>query len=210
MSCMFALWFAAALAGPPPAGLLTIEPGLRVDRPLGLVLLDAEVTQRDAALELLLCPRRSKDHETILTGDFQPQNFQVALLLAGAAPGRPVQFEPFVPPAGQRLKFWVETERDGRIFRVDLREWAQSKDGQAMAADLVFAGSMVVRLPEVETPRFLADDGDVVSIANFRSAIVDIAARSSDKESTLEFHPWKDRIPPLGTPVRLIVEPLVD
>ncbi len=206
-----ALAWAAACAGPPPHGLVPLEPSLRVDRANGLVILDAEVVQRDAALELLLCPRRTKDHETILAADFKPQNFQAALLLAGALPGLPVQYEPsFRPPSGQRLKFWIETERDGRVQRIDLREWVQGINGKAMDADLVFAGSRIFQLPGIEAPRFAADEGDVVRVANTPEAIVDVARRSGKEDANLQFRPWKDRIPEAGTLVKVIVEPLVD
>ena len=207
---MIALLLAFAVAGPPP-GLVVLEPSLRVDRANGFVLLDAEIAQRDAPLEFLLCPRRTKDHETILAAEFRPQNFQMALLLAGALPGQPARFQPqFAPPVGQRLKIWVETSAAGRVRRVDLREWVRTTNGAALDADLVFAGSMIVRMPESETPKFLADDGEVVSVSNFPSAIVDVAVRSSDKTVELQFRPWTERIPIVGTKVKVIVEPLVD
>src|SRR5215218_5066913 len=65
---------------------------LRLNRTFGQVVIDAEVVLREGPLEMFLCPRRSKEHESILVADVKPRDVHVALLLAGAIPGKPVQF----------------------------------------------------------------------------------------------------------------------
>jgi len=192
-------------------GELTISPGLKVDRTRGLVTLDAAVVLREGPLELLLCPKRGKEHESILAAEMKPKDFQVALLLAGATPGRPVQMDPPKPPTGQRVKIWLEIAEESGTRLVDAREWILDVAAKrAMRVDFVFTGSRIVRVPESDSPLFLGDNGEVICVANFPGSIIDVSVRSSDKNDQLTFAPFTERIPAKGTPVKVIVEPLVE
>jgi hypothetical protein len=72
-----------------------------------------------------------------------------------------------------------------------------------MQADFVFAGSGTYR-DDNGDEFFLAESGDVICVANFASALVDVAVRSSaEGEANLLYEAWTERIPPLGTKVTL-------
>lgn len=204
----------------PPRGVRHLTPTLSVDFDHRIVALDAEVVLREGPLELILCPRKTKEHESIFAADVEPKTFQLALLLAGATPGRPAKIETIEtadgkfesrsePPTGQTIKVWIEW-RDGRqLRRTDARHWVRdSQSGRSLAAELVFAGSAFARLPGVDRPVFLGNDGDLVCVANFPGAIIDVAIRSSADNSQRLFEAFTARIPPKGTKVRILFEPI--
>jgi hypothetical protein len=203
------------IAGAEPAkvgegGLVELAPALRMDRARREVIVDSKVVLREGALELLLCPVRTKEHESILAAEVAPRSFQLALLGIGAKPGAPATFEPaFVPPSGEKLAIDVEYEKDGKLQRHPASDWIQAvgadgKDRQGMKADFVFAGSRFVRIPGEARARWLGDEGDLVCVANFPGSVVDVNIASANSNASLLFQAWTERIPPRGTPVRVI------
>ncbi|MGL4462632.1 MAG: YdjY domain-containing protein [Planctomycetia bacterium] len=194
---------------PAATGVRRLSPTLQVDFDKKRVLLDAVVVFREGPLELLLCPRRTKEHESILAAEVKPDVFHLALLMVGAKPGRPAVFEPFQPPIGQTLRVTAEWTVDGKTQTIDAREWIRDvTDGKAMADEFVFAGSRFNRIPGTDKTVWLGQDGDLVCVANFPGSVVDVARESSKNNASLNFAAWTERIPPRDTPVRLIFEPV--
>lgn len=188
-----------------------LSPTLRIDLDKHLVILDAEVVLREGPLELLICPRRTKEHESVLAAEVAPKTFQLALLMAGAEPGSPASFNPYKPPTGQRLKIWLEYEKDGSQQRIDAREWIRDiNTDKPMAADFVFAGSRFHKVPGVERPIFLGDEGDLVCVSNFPGSVVDVGAKSSRENPERLFEAMTKSIPPKATKVRVVFEPIVE
>jgi hypothetical protein len=209
---LLALAFVPPKEAPPSSGIVPLGSHMRLDKPNGLVIIEAEVALKAGMLEMLLCPRKSKEHESILTADVKPRDVHFALLLAGASPGRPVQFDPPKPPSGQRIKVWLEREENGRTTLIDAREWIQREgSNQAMTADFVFVGSAFIRSPGTDRTFYVGDEGYLICVANFPGAVIDVALRStaSDAETKM-FVPFTERIPERETKVRLVLEPVVD
>ena len=208
LSMAFSSLLAAEKAAPQverPTGVRQITPTLRVDFDHRQVILDAEVVLREGPLELLVCPKRTKEHESILAADIVPKTFHLALLLAGARPGRPAEFEPYKPPIGQKLEITLEYEVDGKIRKIDAREWVRdTRTNKALAANFVFAGSRFFKIPGETKAVWQGDDGDLVCVTNFPGSIIDIAMQSSTDNANLSFEAWTDRIPPRGTKVKVI------
>jgi hypothetical protein len=202
---------------PPPQdpgkpNIVPLGTSLRLDRANGLVIIDAEVILREGPLEMFLCPRRTKEHESVMAADVRSRDVHFALLLAGAVPGKPVQFDPPTPPRGQRIKVWIEREIDGKTVLTDAREWIRDdQTKRAMTADFVFVGSQFIRNPGSERTYYIGDDGYLICVANFQGAVIDVSQRSTaaDAEQKL-FLPFTERIPERGTKVRIILEPVVD
>ena len=46
-------------------------------------------------------------------------------------------------------------------------------------------------------------------MVNFDTAILDVPFRSSDKKESLGFEAWTRRIPPKGTPVTVVLAPII-
>lgn len=72
----------------------------------------------------------------------------------------------------------------------------------------VFAGSGFFVDEANGTKSYLAEGGDLICVANFASATLDLAAKSSATgEGNLMWEAWSDRIPPVGTEVLLELVP---
>jgi hypothetical protein len=151
----------------------------------------------------------SKEHESILATEAPPRMIHAGLILTGASPGHPVRFEPkFEPPAGTPIAIDVEWEKDGKTRRVDAREWVKDQaTGHALARDWVFAGSELFEDPRTKTMIYAADDGDLVTVANFPASILDLPFRSSANDADRTYLANPDRVPVRGTPVTLYLRP---
>lgn len=252
---------------------LNREGTVLLDAQRKLVVVNSQVALREGMLEMLLCKKNTKEHESILAFDGKAYIVHAGLVALGIDPGGPVSFQPqYMPPTGPRLKIeLVWKDEDGKEKRADARQWVRfaihryfgepmeslpagvvlPDDGElrfdatnkdlswygpmtekardkylalsddaafqkairsifkktrmrAMDADWVFAGSRFVR-DETDGHRvYLAESGDVICVANFPSAMVDVDARSSaEGQDSLLFEAWTERIPPVGTPVRI-------
>ena len=74
----------------------------------------------------------------------------------------------------------------------------------------VFAGSRLVPNPlDLNQPKiYLANDGDVICVSNFETALLDLPIKSPKENADLVFETFTDRIPKLNTPVTVILEPV--
>ena len=54
----------------------------------------------------------------------------------------------------------------------------------------------------------MAENGDVVCVANFGDALLDVSVESSSSNEGLMFEPYAERIPPLGTEVTVELTPV--
>jgi hypothetical protein len=174
------------------------------------VLIDAEVVKREGELEEFLCRSKTKEHESILKADIDARDAHKALLLAGVESGAPVRFDPIYKAAsGGRVRVLVRlTGDDGKVTEVSARSWIkQRKTGKELDSDWVFAGSKI--LDDQNTPGrklYLANDGDVICLSNFDTAMLDLPVASSKDNGNLDFEAWTERIPKLGTKVTVVLE----
>ena len=176
------------------------------------VVINAYVCLRQGQLELLLTRKRTKEHEAPLAADIDARDVHVALTLAKAEPGQPVRFRPkFEPPMGTPIKVTLEYQQDGKTVRMPGQQWIRSiKTKKPLDSDWVFTGSQLFPDPEdkQKPPYYAANDGDVICIANFDTALLDVPFPSSKENADLIFEAATDRIPPLETPVTVILEPM--
>jgi len=252
---------------------LNKEKTVLLDKKNKKLLVEAEVVFREGMLEMLLCKRHTKEHESILAFEGEARVVHAGLVALGIDPGKPVSFNPeFTPPSGTALLIeLVWKDKDGKERRKDARDWirhsihryfgapletlpagvtlpekgdlrydatnkelswygpmtdkqrdeylALSDDpeyrkavtsfhertrSRAMEADWVFAGSGFVTDESNGRRVYLAESGDVICVANFPSATIDVAAKSSaEGQESLLYEAWAERVPPIGTPVRL-------
>ena len=92
------------------------------------LILKGEVVLREGLLEMLVCLKQTKEHESILSVPTKAQTVHAGLLALGAEPGRPVQYVPeFKPPTGQKLDiFMTWTDEDGKLHRVPAQSWVRN------------------------------------------------------------------------------------
>jgi len=176
------------------------------------LIVRTKVVLRDGALEHFLCLKGTKEHEAILATDAPPRQIHAGLLLTGAEPGHPVRFAPkFEPPTGSSLNLQVEWTQDGKIRRADAREWVHdSKTNKPLAESWVFAGSELYQDPNSKRIIYAADEGDLITVANFGSAILDLPFASSADNADRMFMAETKAIPELGTEVFLSMKPRED
>jgi hypothetical protein len=214
------LWLFLGQAPQPQAaptnGALRPEPGwtklaqnLWFDPKERRAILRAKVVLREGILEHLMCVKGTKEHEAILSTDAPPRLIHAALLATGAEVGHPVEFLPkFKPPAGTPIAIEVQWLRDGKLQKADARQWVwDEKTKQPLAIDWVFAGSILDNDPITKKPRYAADDGDLITVANFGSAILDLPMASSANDAERTFSARTEKVPALGTEVFLVLSP---
>lgn len=124
----------------------------------------------------------------------------------------------FDPANGELLWFGPMTaaQRDQLLalspdaqYRQAIQQFFDRSQSRQLEAQWVFAGSGFYEQGD-GTKYYQAEDGNVVCVANFGDALLDLSIASSASNDGLQFEPWTDRIPPLGTPVdvELIVAPV--
>jgi hypothetical protein len=176
------------------------------------VLLSSEVCLRRGPLELFLCRKDSKEHESIVHADVDGRDVHAALVAAGAEPGSPVRYVPkYAPARGTKIKIGVEYEENGRRITKNAREWVRySATGKELDVDWVFAGSALIDNPIDKTkPKiYLGNEGDMICVSNFEDAMLDLPINSSKDNAELSFEAWTERIPPVGTKVVVTLEPV--
>lgn len=185
---------------------------LEIDGARRRVLVNAYVCLRQGQLEQLLTRKRTKEHEAILATDADARTIHAALVAAGATPGSPVKFRPkFEAPRGTPIKITLEYEAKGKTVRVPAQQWIRSiKSKKDLDSDWVFGGSVLVPdlFDKTKPPVYAANDGDVICISNFDTAMLDVPFNSSKDNDDLAFEANTDRIPPVETPVLVILEPV--
>jgi hypothetical protein len=170
--------------------------------------LRAKVVLREGILEHLMCSKGTKEHEAILATDAVPSLIHAGLIATGAEQGKPVQFVPkFEPPTGSPIAIEVQWLRDGKVQKQDAREWVKSDKDKPLARDWVFAGSQFYEDPFTKKQRYAADDGDLITVANFASAILDLPIESSSNDAERSFTTNTAQIPDVGTEVLIALYP---
>lgn len=213
-----------ALAGAPPDDPMPPVDTFQADpswKPLGpslwfdpaqrRLILRARVVLRDGFLEHLLCKRNIKEHEAILATDAPPRIIHAGLLLTGAEKGHPVRFQPrFEPPTGSPIAIDLQWTDGDKPRQMNALAWIKDeKLGKPLACDWVFAGSDLFRDPDSGRMIYAADDGDLITVANFASAILDLPVSSSADNQARSFVANTPHIPPLGTFVTMILRPAI-
>jgi len=176
------------------------------------VLVKSEVCRRMDQLEHLLCCKRLKDHEAILTADVDARHIHAALILAGAEPGSPVKYAPKrMPPIGTTIKITLQYVAKGETVTVPAQRWIRNiKTMKELQYDWVFAGSTLIPDPldKKAEPFYARNDGDVICLANFQTAMLDLPIESSRDANDLAYEAFTERIPALDTQVWVILEPV--
>ncbi len=198
---------ATAPAASRPGGPVAYQPGVQIDWPGRRVLIAGEVVLRSGDLELFACSPGTKEHESIVRVLARPLHVYQALGLLGYEPGRVPSYDNIlkrvIPADGQRLEILVRWAQDGQTRTVPIEQWLHDRSrGGPPRIDWVFAGSM-----PIDEGQILADyEGTVVTVVDFDGPIIAAAASHSSSNAELWLSAATGQIPPVGTPVTLIVQ----
>ena len=187
------------------------------------VVLLGRVVLREGFLELLACRVGSKEHESILSVRVKPFLVHAGLLAVNARQGQSAEFRPeFIPASGDRIDItlrWqirsrslsgeeeiVQHESSAQDWIWDLSSPEHAK--RPMTTHWVFSGSRTYQ-DAAGNHRYLADEtGELFGLSNFVGSILDVPIESSADNTMLQFGCFTERIPPIGTPVTIILTPV--
>ena len=186
-----------------------LGPSLWFDPQNRRLVIRARVVLREGPLEHLLCLKMTKEHEAILATAAVPRQIHAGLLLTGAEPGHPVRFLPkFDPPAGTAIAITLTWEEGGKTHTADARDWVlDERANKTLDKDWVFGGSELVEDPVSKKPYYLADDGDLITVANFGSSILDLPFASTSNDAERTYVARTSVLPPRGTGVTMFLRP---
>ncbi len=181
-----------------------------VDSKKKQVLVDGYVSLDEGLLEMFACTAGTKEHESIVAVYSSAQMVHAALLAVGAKVGHPVRWDPkFEPPTGTTIEIevrWLNQQQEWQSARAqDLMLNVDTK--KPMAHSWVFAGSGFWKDEETGKEYYMAEGGDLICVSNFSTATLDIPIESSQANEGLLFEANKQKVPEIGTPVRLVLKP---
>ncbi|MGL4552806.1 MAG: YdjY domain-containing protein, partial [Gemmataceae bacterium] len=176
------------------------------------VVVSAQVCLTEGPLELFLTRKGTKEHEAVLAAEVDARKLHEALILAEGVPGQPVRFDPkFTPPSGSKILVTVTYPVKGGSKTVRAQEWVRSMGTKAeLATDWVFAGSVLAEDPFTPNgpKRYLANEGDIVAVSNFETAMLDLPIESSKADDSRGYEAWTERLPERGTKVSVTFTPV--
>ncbi|MHC4562119.1 MAG: YdjY domain-containing protein [Planctomycetota bacterium] len=202
----------AAPAAQPQAAVKL--PHIELDMRARRITLEASVCLREGLLELLVCKVGSKEHESILHTPARPSDLHAAMLALGLAPGKGAQWVQFetdppraIPPRGATATIALQwTDADGKTHEAPASQWIRLAPGieAARPEKWVFVGSDVLG-----GGTYWADTtGEIVSLSNFASSVIDVPFESSANNEELFYLADTEAIPPVGTTVKVVITPV--
>jgi hypothetical protein len=194
-------------------GLTRLDPVLPIwlDGQRKQVVFLAETCRADYPLEFFVT-FRDRGYESCLVTDVKPSLVHAGLLAAGAKPGKPVQFDPvYAPPTGTPIQIEVRwKDKDGKLHTAPAQQWIRNvKTRKAMDVNWVFAGSGFGKDPQTQRSVYWGDGGDFIAVLNLPTATLDIPVESSSALESRTYEGFVDNIPPKGTPVTVVLKPVL-
>lgn len=179
-----------------------------VDAATKTVVVGAEVTVDRGPIEYFACPQGTKDYESLVATRSSARLVHTALVAIGLEPGKPVTFDPaYVAASGPVVRVRMRWKAaDGAVRELRAQEWVRdTRSGNAMREDWVFAGSSWWRDPGDGKEYYQADGGDLICVSNFPTATLDLTIESSQSNDALLFEVFEGRVPAKGTEVDILL-----
>ena len=178
----------------------------------GRVEIPAWVALDEGWLEVAVCRRGSRDHESVVVVDAEPSVIHAALLLAGLQPGSPATWDHRLgwrQASGEPVELSIEVVERGRRRVHTLDRVIRDERGDRTPS-LVFAGSLM-KAPAgapAAGSRYLADlSGTVVGLSTFGDEVV--ASREiRSPDASVDPATWTIRpgvLPSAGTMVTAVL-----
>lgn len=202
--------WASAQEAPRTKRVAELANGVRVDWAHRRVEVDGKVTLREGALELFACSPRTREHESIVVVKARPIRVHEAIRLLGVDPGTPVTYDEgtrrWRPPTGDRLTIEVRWLADGRSRTADISSWMRdASTGKSIGVlEWVFSGSA----PSSDGAITADDEGTLICVVDFPSAIIALPRLRSADNDELWVEADPSKIPPIDTPVTLLISPV--
>ncbi|MEQ8616134.1 MAG: YdjY domain-containing protein [Lacipirellulaceae bacterium] len=222
---------------PDPVGAVLLVPPTEpdrvwVDKKKRSVIVDGYVTLQEGYLEMFACIAGTKEHEAVVSLESRAFLMHTGLLAVGAKPGKTAIYLPelrpvlafdfffsdiataystpqFFPPTGTEIEVTVHwLDREGVWQQARAQDWViDGNTDKPMTQPWVFAGSGFWKDEQTGKEHYLAESGDVICVSNFSTAMLDVPIESSQQNDGLIFTANPKKVPPLGTPIRLVLTP---
>ena len=197
-----------------PPGMKRLQPDADVwiDPKNKRVVMDGVVCLRAGTLEMLVCLKGTKEHESIIAVDTKAFAVHAALLAVGAKAGTPVRFQPkYQPATGTPVDITlIWKDEKGKEHHARAQDWIRNlRTQKPFDYNWVFAGSGFFEDEEGQK-HYMAEGGDFICVSNFPGAMLDVPVESSQGTADLLFEAFTEHIPPRGTKVRLVLTPRLE
>lgn len=181
-----------------------------IDMKAKQVMVGGQICLDRGGLEVFACPRQTKEHESVISVNARALELHTCLIAIGADPGKPVQWTPeYKQATGPKIKIEVRWAEDGEEVTRNARELVRNFDTKKeLEMDWVFCGSQFYTSPEDGTKVYYGDSGEMICLSNFSTATLDLPIESSGSNESLLFEANTEKIPPVGTPVYLVLSKL--
>lgn len=174
------------------------------------VIMLGQVCLTEGVLEMFACLANTKEHESVISVPTNAFLVHAALLAIGAKQGKPVEFDPkYVPASGSEIEITLHWKnKKGEVQTARAQDWVRNiKTRKAMTHPWVFPGSRFWDNEVTGQRVYEAESGDFICVSNFPSAMIDLPIKSSKENNDLMFQAFTEHIPPLGTPVTIVLTP---
>jgi len=196
----------------PGPRIVDFGDGIKINYIERQVEVAGEVILREGPLELFAYSKAAapKEHESIVLVRSKPERVFMALGLIGATPGTPLRWfhetETLRPATGDPIDVLVryrEGKRERIIHAVDWMLDASTRKPMPHTHWL-FCGS-----ERSESGDFAANyEGTLITVVDFTTSVLGLPQQHSDADSELWLMANDSAIPPMGTPVTILLRPL--
>lgn len=199
-------------ADAPGPRIVDFGEGIKINYIDRQVEVAGQVILREGPLELFAYAKAPapKEHESIVLVRAKPERVFMALGLIGATPGKPLRWFPETETlraaTGDPIDVLVRYREDGREHTVPAVNWMLDAGTRKPMPPThwLFCGS-----ERSESGEFAANmEGTLVTVVDFTTSVLGLPQQHSDADSELWLMANGSAIPPVGTPVTLLLRPM--
>jgi len=92
-------------------------------------------------------------------------------------------------------------------YQKAIEKFYEEGKSRPMTASFVFVGSSMYKDEDTGEEFYQAEGGHVICTSNFPDALLDIREESSASDGGQAYEAWTEKVPPVGTPVLLVMTP---
>jgi hypothetical protein len=182
-----------------------------IDVPDKQVVLQGEVCKAGYPLEFF-ATYGNRSYEAVVAVNPKPSIVHAGLLAIGATPGHPARFQPkFEPPEGTEVAIelrWKDAK--GKVQSARAQDWIRDvKTKKSPEKNWIFGGSAFVTDENTKKQYYQADSGELICVLSLTSAMLDLPMQGYGAIEARSFEAFEEHLPPPGTPVTLLLKPIL-
>jgi len=182
-------------------------PGIKVDLKRKVIILTGAFALDEGIIELVACQKGTKDYESLLALDGAPHKLHAALLLLGLEPGGYEKKTNI--PRGGKVVLSIKYKINGKTVTASPEQFIyNTRDKRPMKArKWVFCGSRMVAQSRNGPERYWGDlTGAMITTFLDPSTVLENPGKYREDDTV--FIVYKEKTPPSGTRIELVVTPV--